>query len=185
MPFEQARTLLCQGEALRRARRPAASRAPLQHALTIFSGLEARPWAARATTELAAAGGQARPRGDASACGLSSLSPQELQVARAVGRGLNNIETAAALFVSRKTVEAHLTRAYRKLGVRSRTELTRLLTTHDQAASPGDGSPPAHLVPPHLVPRQAQPWAHVLRHAQAREDPAAPDGADAAADRPG
>ena len=51
----------------------------------------------------------------------------------AVGRGLNNVEAAAVLFVSRKTVEAHLTRAYRKLGIRSRTELTRLLITHDPA----------------------------------------------------
>ena len=66
-----------------------------------------------------------------SASALDSLSPQELQVARAVGRGLNNVEAAAALFVSRKTVEAHLTRAYRKLGVRSRTELARLLLTRD------------------------------------------------------
>jgi DNA-binding NarL/FixJ family response regulator len=55
---------------------------------------------------------------------LDELTPQELQTARAVGRGLNNVEAAAALFVPRKTVEAHLTRAYRKLGVRSRTELT-------------------------------------------------------------
>jgi DNA-binding NarL/FixJ family response regulator len=68
-----------------------------------------------------------------STSGLDSLSSQELQVARAVGRGLNNLEAAAALFVSRKTVEAHLTRAYRKLGIRSRTELTRLLVIHDQA----------------------------------------------------
>jgi DNA-binding NarL/FixJ family response regulator len=132
MPFEQARTLLCEGEALRRARRPAAARGPLQHALTIFNGLGARPWAARAVTELDATGARAGVRNDTSASGLDSLSPQELQVARAVGRGLNNVEAAAALFVSRKTVEAHLTRAYRKLGVRSRTELVRLLITHDQ-----------------------------------------------------
>ena len=46
MPFEQARTLLCEGEALRRARHPAASRPPLRHALTIFNRLGARPWAA-------------------------------------------------------------------------------------------------------------------------------------------
>ena len=59
MPFEQARTLLCEGEALRRARRPAASRRPLRHALTIFSGLGARPWAARAMTELDATGARA------------------------------------------------------------------------------------------------------------------------------
>ena len=133
MPFEQARTLLCEGEALRRSRHLAASRRPLQHALTVFSGLGARPWAARARTELAAAGSRAEVRNGLSRSVLDSLSPQELQVARAVGQGLSNIEAAAALFVSRKTVEAHLTRAYRKLGVRSRTELTRLLATCDEA----------------------------------------------------
>jgi DNA-binding NarL/FixJ family response regulator len=83
-------------------------------------------------TELAAAGARAYARNDASTSVLDSLSAQELQVARAVGRGLNNVEAAAALFVSRKTVEAHLTRAYRKLGIRSRTELTRLMVTHDR-----------------------------------------------------
>ena len=132
MPFEQARTLLCEGEALRRARHPAAARLPLRHALTIFNGLGARPWAARAMIELDATGVRACARNDTSASVLDSLSSQELQVARAVGRGLNNVEAAAALFVSRKTVEAHLTRAYRKLGVRSRTELARLLITHGQ-----------------------------------------------------
>ena len=136
MPFEQARTLLCQGEALRRSRRPAASRAPLRHALTILTSLDARPWAARAMTELDATGARVGTRTTATASALDSLSPQELQVARAVGRGLNNVETAAALFVSRKTVEAHLTRAYRKLGIRSRTELTRLLVTWDQTPVP-------------------------------------------------
>jgi DNA-binding CsgD family transcriptional regulator len=133
VPFEQARTLLCEGEALRRARCPAASRRPLRYALTIFTGLGARPWAARAISELDATGVRAGARNDMSTSGLDSLSSQELQVARAVGRGLNNLEAAAALFVSRKTVEAHLTRAYRKLGIRSRTELTRLLVIHDQA----------------------------------------------------
>ena len=132
MPFEQARTLLCEGEALRRARHPAASRPPLRHALTIFNRLGARPWEARAMIELDATGARAYARDSTSASALDSLSPQELQVARAVGRGLNNVETAAALFVSRKTVEAHLTRAYRKLGLRSRTELTRLLVTCDE-----------------------------------------------------
>ena len=133
MPFEQARTLLCKGEALRRSRRPAASRRPLQHALSVFSSLGARPWAARARTELAAAGVRAEVQTGMSMSVLDRLSPQELQVARAVGQGLSNIEAAAALFVSRKTVEAHLTRAYRKLGVRSRTELARLLATCDEA----------------------------------------------------
>jgi ATP/maltotriose-dependent transcriptional regulator MalT len=134
MPFERARTLLCQGESLRRARQPAAARAPLRHALMIFRSLGAQPWITRTATELTAAGvrGPAGNRlGADAATRLDELTPQELQIARAVGRGLNNAEAAAALFVSRKTVEAHLTRAYRKLGVRSRTELTRVLLAHD------------------------------------------------------
>lgn len=137
MPFERARTLLCQGEALRRTRQPAAARDPLRHALAIFSSLGAAPWAARTTAELTAAGGRG-PAAESSqdtAARLADLTPQELQIARAVGRGLNNAEAAAALFVSRKTVEAHLTRAYRKLGVRSRSELTLLLAS--DAADPG------------------------------------------------
>jgi ATP/maltotriose-dependent transcriptional regulator MalT len=127
--FEQARTLLCSGEAMRRNRRPAAAREPLHEALTLFESLGARPWAARARAELAASGVKdQRVRMAASAAmRLEELSPQELQVARIAARGQNNIEVAAALFVSRKTVEAHLTRVYRKLGIRSRTELVRIL----------------------------------------------------------
>ena len=139
IPFEQARTLLCEGEALRRARRPAAARSPLRHALAIFNGLGAQPWAARVVTELAATGAQVGARNSAGGWTLDALSPQELQVARAVARGLNNVEAGAALFVSRKTVEAHLTRVYRKLGVRSRTELAGLLLTRDNPASVPQG----------------------------------------------
>jgi DNA-binding CsgD family transcriptional regulator len=98
-------------------------------ALGIFDGLGARPWAARATAELAASGVKDR-RVMMAAVGpnrLDELSPQEFQVARIAARGQNNNEVAAALFVSRKTVEAHLTRVYRKLGIRSRTELVRIL----------------------------------------------------------
>jgi len=136
MPFERGRTLLCQGESLRRARQPGAARDPLRRALVIFRSLGAQPWISRNVTELTAAGVR-EPAGDQARGGgtrLDLLTPQELQIARTVGRGLNNAEAAAALFVSRKTVEAHLTRAYRKLGVRSRTELTRLLAydTTDQ-----------------------------------------------------
>jgi len=61
MPFEQARTLLSEGEALRRARRPAAARWPLRHALILFSGLGARPWLTRTMTELAATGSGLTP----------------------------------------------------------------------------------------------------------------------------
>ena len=59
---------------------------------------------------------------------LHTLTPQEFQIARGVAEGLSNVEVAATLFVSRKTVEAHLTRVYRKLGVRSRTELAAEFT---------------------------------------------------------
>jgi DNA-binding CsgD family transcriptional regulator len=127
--FEQARTLLCSGEAIRRNRRPVAARVPLNRALELFDDLGARPWAARAKAELAASGVKdQRVRMAASAAlRLEELSPQELQVARIAAQGQNNIEVAAALFLSRKTVEAHLTRVYRKLGIRTRTELARIL----------------------------------------------------------
>ncbi|HEY0536692.1 MAG TPA: AAA family ATPase [Actinoplanes sp.] len=124
-PYERARTLLCRGEAMRRFRRPAAARVPLTAAHATFESLGAAPWAARAAAELAAAG--VRPLPSAGPSLLDLLSPQEIQVARAIAGGLNNAEAASVLFVSRKTVEAHLTRVYRKLGVRSRTDLTRAL----------------------------------------------------------
>jgi DNA-binding CsgD family transcriptional regulator len=129
IPFEQARTLLCAGEALRRARRPADARLPLDWALGVFDGLGAKPWAARTRAELAASGVKHRriTMGASGPNGLAELSPQELQVARIAARGQSNVEVAAALFVSRKTVEAHLTRVYRKLGIRSRTQLARML----------------------------------------------------------
>ncbi|MEV6386277.1 AAA family ATPase [Streptomyces sp. NPDC051773] len=136
-PFDWARTLLCEAEVLRRHRRPGAARAPLASALACFERLGAVPWARRAAGELAAAGGVlsgARSAvGGAGGMGgaLNQLTPQEFQVSRAIARGLNNTEAAASLFVSRKTVEAHLTRIYRKLHVRSRTDLTRLLTAAD------------------------------------------------------
>ncbi|MFI5959198.1 AAA family ATPase [Cryptosporangium sp. NPDC051539] len=124
--FEQARTLLCQGERLRRTRRKAQSRKPLLAAHRTFSVLGATPWVQRCLAELAASG--AAPPGDQPTGGLDRLSPQELQVARMVADGLTNAEVGAALFISAKTVEAHLTHAYRKLCVRSRAGLTRIVT---------------------------------------------------------
>ncbi|MDQ1026387.1 DNA-binding CsgD family transcriptional regulator [Streptomyces umbrinus] len=134
MPFEAARTQLCLGEVLRRCRRPAAARLPLLAAHATFQSLGARPWTARAAVELAAAG--ERPTPGTSAPAFDRLTPQELQVARTIADGMNNVETAAALFISHKTVEAHLTRVYRKLGVRSRTELTRILMSHGLVPAP-------------------------------------------------
>ncbi|MFI5960174.1 helix-turn-helix transcriptional regulator [Cryptosporangium sp. NPDC051539] len=134
MPFERARTLLCLGETLRRFRRPAAAREPLTDAADLFRRLGAAPWTERAETELSAAG--LRPVHKAEpAPALAQLSPQEWRVAQSVGSGLSNAEAASALFLSTKTVEAHLTRVYRKLGVRSRSEVARLLAVHEQLES--------------------------------------------------
>ena len=80
----------------------------------------AEPWAQQARSELRAAG-ETLVRGEPGS--LRSLTPQELQVALTVAKGATNRETAAALFLSEKTIELHLTNAYRKLGLRSRAEL--------------------------------------------------------------
>jgi DNA-binding CsgD family transcriptional regulator len=119
-PFELGRTELCHGERLRRARRVREARERLRAALERFEGIGAAPWAARARAELRAAGGAAS---QARMPATRELTPQELEVALAVARGATNREVAAALYVSPKTVEVHLSRVFRKLGVRSRTEL--------------------------------------------------------------
>ena len=64
---------------------------------------------------------------------LKRLSPQELQVARLVARGASNKQAAALLCVSPKTIEFHLSAIYRKLGVESRTQLTRLIADEETA----------------------------------------------------
>jgi DNA-binding CsgD family transcriptional regulator len=125
-PFERARTELCLGERLRRARRRAQARGPLRSALETFERLGAAPWSERARVELAASAETARRRDPYAA---EQLTPQELQVALVVARGATNKEAGASLFLSPKTIETHLGRVYRKLNVRSRTELAHLLGT--------------------------------------------------------
>lgn len=133
-PFEHARTLLCAGEVLRRSRRPAQARSPLARAGHLFAALGATPWAARAAAELSAAGDRtpipARP------AAIEVLTPQQLRIANLIAAGRNNVEAAEALFLSRKTVEAHLTQVYRKLGVRSRTQLVMALRTDSLEGAP-------------------------------------------------
>ncbi len=116
------------GRARLRATRPAALsvRRPPTHlraALETFTDLRAEPWAERARQELRASGETARRR-DVTDAG--SLTPQERQTALLVRSGLGNREIAARLFLSPRTVEYHLSNAYQKLGIRSRTELARL-----------------------------------------------------------
>ncbi len=122
--FEQARTHLALGQALRRARRPSDSRIPLGIALARFEAIGAARWAERTAAELRAVGAPAPPdpRGD-----VHALTSQELRIALAVADGATNREVAASLFLSPRTVEFHLGRVFRKLGVRSRTELARRL----------------------------------------------------------
>lgn len=125
-PFERARTELLYGEWLRRARRRNDARRLLRSALSTFEGLRAQPWARRAGAELRAAGEHlvtARVTADNL---IDRLTPQELQVVRLAADGSSSREIAAQLFLSPRTVEHHLYKAYPKLGVGSRRELVRL-----------------------------------------------------------
>lgn len=123
-PFEEARTSLIYGERLRRAGLRGEARAPLRVALCAFESLGAGSWAERTRAELRATGLRlGRP--DVAVHGR--LTPQELRVALVVAEGVTNREAAARLFLSEKTVEFHLSSAFRKLNVRTRTELARKL----------------------------------------------------------
>ncbi len=123
--FEAARSQLCRGERLRRARRRSEARDVLRAALVTFERLNADPWALRARQELEATGETARRR---TPLNVDALTPQELQVAEIVAAGATNREAAARLFLSPKTIEAHLHRTYRKLGLSGRADLKGALT---------------------------------------------------------
>ena len=124
MPFEEARTLLAAGEVHRRARHKHKALESLHAALMIFQRLGAPRWQERVLGELARVGTRATPHGAAPA-----LTAAEQRVAGLVAAGRTNAETAAELFMGQRTVEAHLSRVYHKLGVRSRTELCRILAS--------------------------------------------------------
>ena len=101
----------------------------LRGAVETFERLDADVWAEHARRELRATGEKLRREAGAG----DELTPQELQVALQVAEGKANKEVAAALFLSQKTVEFHLSRIYRKLGLSSRTELVRALATERAA----------------------------------------------------
>jgi DNA-binding CsgD family transcriptional regulator len=124
-PFECARTQLAYAERLRRSKQRADARPFLSAALDTFTRLGARPWADRCRAELTATGGPTGPRPDRSQA--DELTAQELKIALLVAQGLTNREVAASLFLSPKTIEHHLSAIYRKLDVKSRTQLARLL----------------------------------------------------------
>jgi DNA-binding CsgD family transcriptional regulator len=123
VPFERARVRLSYGQWLRRERRHKDARPHLNAAAHVFRLLAATPWLAAAAHEQRAAGVRS---GAAPADALSSLSPTERQVVLLAAEGLTNPEIAARLFVSPRTVGAHLYRSFAKLGVSNRTQLTAL-----------------------------------------------------------
>jgi DNA-binding NarL/FixJ family response regulator len=115
MPFERARTLLVLGTVQRRTRRRRDARATLGAAIEEFDRLGSPLWAGRARDEQARIGGRA-PSPDA-------LTEAERRIVELVVAGRSNKEVAATLYLALSTVEAALWRVYRKVGVRSRTEL--------------------------------------------------------------
>jgi DNA-binding CsgD family transcriptional regulator len=124
-PVEHARTLLVLGRLQRRANRRRAARETLEFALGIFDELGAAQWASLTRAELSRLGLR-RPAG-------AALTPREEQIARRAAAGATNREIAADLYISAKTVEANLARAYRKLGIHSRAELGALMGEHPRA----------------------------------------------------
>jgi DNA-binding CsgD family transcriptional regulator/tetratricopeptide (TPR) repeat protein len=122
--LEEARSLAELGAALRRAGRRQEAREPLARALDAAEVCGATELARGVGTELRAAG--FRPR-RSRLVGVEALTPSEARVAELAAGGASNREIAQALFVTTKTVEVHLTSAYRKLGARRRTDLVRLL----------------------------------------------------------
>lgn len=123
-PFHRARTLLALGRTQRRAKRRAAARTTLDEAVEAFDALGAPLWAEQARAERSRIGGRGTSRGQ--------LTEAENRIAGLVAEGRTNREVAAALFLTEHTVETALTRVYRKLGVRSRAELTRLLSANSR-----------------------------------------------------
>jgi ATP/maltotriose-dependent transcriptional regulator MalT len=130
--LEHARALTDLGAALRRANRRSQAREPLRRAFDKASRCGADVLAARAREELAATG--ARPR-KAELTGLEALTVSERRIAEMAAEGLSNPEIAQTLFLTRRTVETHLTHVYQKLDIGSRDELPAALDVKDAAPS--------------------------------------------------
>jgi DNA-binding NarL/FixJ family response regulator len=127
-PFLLARVRLSHGEHLRREGSRREARDELRAALTIFEQLDAEPWSERARRELRATGETPRRREPST---MDELTPQELQIARLVAAGASQKEVAATLYLSPKTIEYHLGKVYRKLGIMSGRQLHHSLAEQE------------------------------------------------------
>jgi DNA-binding CsgD family transcriptional regulator len=125
MPIERARTLLAIGRTQRRQKQKRLARLALEEALQIFDATGAALWSTRARDELARV---------ATRRASTTLTATEERIAQLAAEGLTNREIAERVFVSPKTVEANLARAYRKLGISSRAQLARALDGDDEQA---------------------------------------------------
>lgn len=146
-PFEHFRIVLAQGMWLRRKLRHTAARASLELAAEGFDRLGARPWADRARAELRAAAAT----NSKSSADSTTLSPQERRIAEQASAGRTSKEIGTQLSLSSRTVDAHLSNVFRKLGVHSRSRLNAALREHDRRleTEPGfvlDGS----ITPPDI-----------------------------------
>jgi DNA-binding CsgD family transcriptional regulator len=132
MPVERGRSLLALARVQRRRRQRLVARDALQQAAAIFEDVGSPRWAEQARAELA----RIRPSAHAS----GRLTAAEERVARLAASGLTNRQVAGSLYLSPKTVEVHLSRVYRKLGIRSRAELGAKMAQRADTLAPEDSS---------------------------------------------
>jgi DNA-binding NarL/FixJ family response regulator len=125
MPFERARTLLVQGRLQRRLKKKRRARLALDEARELFAAEGAETWLARVDEELDRVAVRRAPE---------ELSATELRIAQLAADGLSNQAIAEQVFVSVKTVESNLKRAYRKLDITSRAQLARAIDRRDEQA---------------------------------------------------
>lgn len=126
VPFERARTLVAQGQVMRRLKRKRRARESLEEARAVFARLGTEAWSERVDEELRRVTVRRAPR---------ELTATELRIAELAAAGFSNPEIAAQVFVSRKTVEANLARVYRKLEISTRAQLDRALRRDAEANS--------------------------------------------------
>lgn len=131
--FETARTRMLFGARLRREGQRIAAREQLHLAHDLFAEMDLTHWSRQTEHELLATGATARRRG---AAPEEPLTSQETRVALLVAAGRSNKEVAAALFLSPKTIEHHVSSVFRKRGFRSRSELARAFA---RLPEPGKG----------------------------------------------